>query len=451
MAINFALDRAIRASGLIPRHLYVAAVSWVSQVLLAVVQLMIIPVLSVELGADSYAVFAIMTSLVLWFSLADFSLGYSVQNFVSEARAKGESYDEYVFNTFFLGILLLSILSITLIYFSPLLGDRLLSKFTFIDSADRALLFLVVALFFTVTAISNIAYKIWFAEHKGYLSNSFPAFASIVGFLVIYKYVPSLESNKLLFVLSVYSASPCLVALLVFVSRFIAVARGKVALSKVLIRKLAKRALMFWGLVLMASMVVQADYLVMSQVLTPTQIVTYSIATKIFGLFFVCYGAVLNALWPVFSEALVRGNVTVVQSYINRYVFFSIVLVILYSAVLAIFMPYISAILMPGITIVIPTSFIMLLAGYYILRVWSDMYAMVLNSISKLRVMWLYMPVQALLSVGLQFYLASIFGIYGIVIGLMASFVLTAAWILPYEVRRNFKLISNVIRKDLDV
>jgi Na+-driven multidrug efflux pump len=74
----------------------------------------------------------------------------------------------------------------------------------------------------------------------------------------------------------------------------------------------------------------------------------------------------------------------------------------------------------------------LLLFGLYVsIRLYTDTYAMVLQATSHLKIMWKTVIIQAPISVVLQWYLAIDYGINGVLIGLVLSFVLSAALILP--------------------
>jgi Na+-driven multidrug efflux pump len=73
---------------------------------------------------------------------------------------------------------------------------------------------------------------------------------------------------------------------------------------------------------------------------------------------------------------------------------------------------------------------------YYVMRVWTDTYAMVLQCRSHLYPLWISTPIQAILSVVFQILLIQRLGVQGAVWGMMGSFLFTAAWILPWSVRR---------------
>jgi len=201
-----------------------------------------------------------------------------------------------------------------------------------------------------------------------------------------------------------------------------------------------KRGVRFWLFALMAAGVLQVDYIVMSQFLDSHLITAYSISTKVFGFGFFIYSAILLALWPVLAEHIVRREWDVVKGYLRKYLIFGIAFMIVFTALLMWFMPLAVRILAPKENIVIPAGFILLLGTYQVLRVWADTFSMVLLCMNDLIPLWILVPVQAFISLGLQWVLAPRFGIYGVVWGLSGSFLSTVTWGLPLAVRRNYRL-----------
>ncbi|EAP8346145.1 transporter, partial [Salmonella enterica] len=80
----------------IPSHLIVAGSSWLSKIIIAGVQLASISYLISILGEEKYAIFSLLTGLLVWCSAVDFGIGTGLQNYISECRAKNKSYDAYI-------------------------------------------------------------------------------------------------------------------------------------------------------------------------------------------------------------------------------------------------------------------------------------------------------------------------------------------------------------------
>jgi O-antigen/teichoic acid export membrane protein len=209
-------------------------------------------------------------------------------------------------------------------------------------------------------------------------------------------------------------------------------------------KELLIRSFKFEGFAVMASLTLQIDYIIMSQNIAPSGIVTYTLFSKIFMMMFFIPNALLAASWPVCSEMFNKGQCGSIKTMLRKYIIFGSLLIIAGSVFLYFFSGLIVKVLAPETSIVLPVMLLVLLCAYYILRVWSDTFAMFLQSINALKVFWMYIPFQALISFAAQAYFSIKYGIYGILIGLIMSFALTSCWILPYKALKVFKSKENL-------
>jgi len=428
----------------IPHHLFVAASAWASRAVMALIQFASIRVLMDGLGLEQYAVFALITGLTGWFMLADFGVGASLQNYISEHRAKTAGNEAYVISAGILAVFFL-FFNITALYAAtPYIAPVLLKPFFMLDDLDKENLFFIAGSMFIVCALSGLSYKIWYAEQKGYLANMLPAIASLLGYFGIVVANEIASPHRLLFSLTAFIAPLAILPFLALVTQIgTRIDVGFKKLNWEVFIKVLKRAGPFWIFALMSNLVLQIDYLVMSQLLKPEDIVAYNLSTKIFGLGFFIYASLLTSLWPAFSEAIAQGNWATVKSHTRKYLWIGLFFMVLVTAVLSLTMPTAIHLLAPNETIVIPVIFIISLGAYHLVRVWTDTFAMILMSMSDIKPLWLTSPVQALLSISLQWYLAQSMGIYGIVAGLILSFLLTAAWTLPFAVRKRYRKMAS--------
>jgi hypothetical protein len=88
-------------------------------------------------------------------------------------------------------------------------------------------------------------------------------------------------------------------------------------------------------------------------------------------------------------------------------------------------------ILAPRTNLTLPITVIILFGIYAVIRVWTDSYAVALQSQNQLKIFWIYVPIQAILSFFGMYFFSLHYGLNGILTGLILSFVLTASWILP--------------------
>lgn len=73
---------------------------------------------------------------------------------------------------------------------------------------------------------------------------------------------------------------------------------------------------------------------------------------------------------------------------------------------------------------------------YYLIRVWCDAMAILLQTLSEFSPLWKAVPIQGGLSLGFQWLLAPRFGSEGVLLGLIFFYAATVAWILHFALMR---------------
>ena len=437
---------------LVPRHLLVVGAAWASRAVTALVLLASVRILMDSLGLENYAVFVLLTGLTGWFMLADMGIGSSVQNHISESRARGQSYDDLISASGLLAVLLLFVMVIALYFISPYVAPLLLKNFPFLSEAEKTKLFFLTGALSIGMGVGGIVYKVWYGEQRGYLSNIVPAIAAVVGLIGLLLVRQTPVENRLLLSLAAFTAPLAVLplgVLLVQQWRVLRLRRGLEYSGTKLhgtICRLLKRGLQFWFFAIMAAGVLQIDYIVMSQFLAAQDIAAYYISTKVFGLAFFVYSAILAALWPVFAESIAKHEWGLVQRYLRKYLALGLSFMFVCTISLIWLIPVAVGMLAPNENIIIPFGFILLLGFYHMIRVWTDTFAMVLLSINHMRPFWIYVPIQAILSIVLQWILVPLYGLYGVALGLIGSFIFTVSWALPMATLKKYKLEQRASR-----
>jgi O-antigen/teichoic acid export membrane protein len=413
----------------IPQVWLVAGGGWIGRGVQVVAQLAAIRILTDGLGTDGYSVFAVLASLAGWLALSDFSIAISLQNHISERRATERDADDIIFTAAILSVGAATVAALALFLLGPWLAGLLLGEFGSLSAGDRTIAFYAMAFPGIGTALGGVIYKIWFAEHRGYLSNLMPALGTVIGTLAVWGVArlspPSLLSWSILLYYAPLALLP-MAALLVT-----ALQRRAHRFRSDLVAPLLNRAARFWVFGLLAAAVLQVDYIIMAQVLPPREIVIYNVASKIFQLVFFVYNALLLALWPVCSEAIVRGEWSRIFTMIRKYLLIGMGFTLACGASVALFNPWIVRVIAPSIAAPLPLIVIGLLTLYIMVRIWADTFAMILQSMNDLSIFWIAVPIQSALSIGLQTLGAKLYGLPGVIVGLILCFVLTVGWILP--------------------
>jgi O-antigen/teichoic acid export membrane protein len=375
---------------------------------------------------------------MVWFGLVDFGLGFGAQNLISSQRAAGQPYNQYAaiglgigFVVFFAFLLLIGSLSTSL-------GPSYLKGFSSLSDEQKAGKFLWVAFLYLAYGTGTIMYKVWYGEQKGHLSNILGVAAGLValaGIWVVTKGTLEVE-DRLFWSLTCFIAPAAAFPIVAAGYRLVRIGSELKLATLAMVSKVLKIGFQFWLFALMSAFVLSTDYLVMSQVLGAEDIATYSIVTKVLGFTLTIYVAALMAFWPVCAEYKARGDFGAIRSSIKRYLGVGTVAVAAATCIFSAFREILSTILTGGQSVVIPFWLVVLCGGYFAVRVWTDTFSIVLLSMSELGIFWIWVPVQAIVSLGLQIGLAPFLGVYGIILGLTISFLVTVAWILPLRVSR---------------
>ena len=420
----------------LPLPLLVAASGWGGRVVTSLVQLILVRLLIQSLGMQHYAVFALLAGLMNWYVISDFGVGFSLQNYISERRANNESYGDLVHAATLIGAILLLTTLVLLYLSSGWLGGLFLRQFTFLAPADKEHMFFAVGATYVAANIGGIAYKIWYAEQRGYLSNLMPALATLLGFLLTWLVTRLPVRDKLALALVAYTSPIAILALASFLFRSFLEPAPPLRDWR-LLGQILRRASQFWLFALMSAGVLQVDFIVISQIFSAREIVVYMIGTKVYYLVGFFYTTALLAVWPVFTELITRRQWDNVFSLLRRYILGGIAFVVACTAGIAVTMPFIASILSPGERVTIPLLFVAALGVYHVLRVWTDSFATVLQSMSNLKALWAFVPLQAIISVLAQWTLGRRYGVAGVVAGLILSYLLTVSWALPGVVLRH--------------
>jgi O-antigen/teichoic acid export membrane protein len=262
------------------------------------VQIISIRELLAYLGEDSYAVYVIAFSLIGWFSLFEFSVGSSLQNFISESRVKKENYEKYLIASLqIIAVLFVVSMFLMLIITNPI-QDIIFRKFIHISFEEKVSIIFIVGIVSLINALLSIVYRIYYALHKGYIPNIMFAVSAVISMIsiVIFKRF-SFIHNNLLFALLIFTLPQLIITSIHFLKMFKSFLTKIFKFDFVIIKSLFTRSVKFHGMSVIYMAYVQTDYLVMSQTLSPNEIVTYNIFIRVFT--FYLY---IRQCWELFGR-----------------------------------------------------------------------------------------------------------------------------------------------------
>jgi len=405
---------------------YIALVGWISKIFTVIFSLINTRLLLDILNIDGFAVYSIVFSLAGWISLLNFALPSSVQNTVSKFRVEKQKLDK-LFQTILFMIIIIIIMAIPLLYgVSNILLNTILLEYKSLLNMDYFFIMLFLLLLFGLSEIFN---KILFAINKGYWPNMYPAIISILGFLSLY-----ILKNKEIHDVNIVLIMFFLPYLFIFIISYIqSIGFIRPKFNKeifLIVFDLMKKFFLF---AILAAFVLKVDYIIMSIVLEAKDIVIYNLDMRIFNLILFMYGTVLAALWPVSAELFHKKKFEIIKDNVKKNIIAGILISVVLSSGILFFRNDIFLLISGKDTLMLPMMTGVLTAFYIVLRIWTDSYATILQSMNEVKILIYVVPFQALISITAQYTLGMYYGLNGIIMGLCLSFLLTVVWVLPLK------------------
>jgi O-antigen/teichoic acid export membrane protein len=191
-----------------------------------------------------------------------------------------------------------------------------------------------------------------------------------------------------------------------------------------------------------ANGVLAIDYLVIVKLLSATDIVTYNIVNKVFIMMLFGYSAVLSALWPVLAEKYARKTIEdarLAAKELKRSILMGMLYMILMTGLVVFFRDTIVHVFRIQQAITMPIALLLIFGAYGCIRVWTDTYATALQARSLMKIFLIQTPLQAIIAIALMLWLAH-YGLMGIMVALILSFVTIPCWVLPYYHYRSLRV-----------
>jgi O-antigen/teichoic acid export membrane protein len=381
-------------------------------------------------GTEGLAAYSIVISLTPWLALMNLGLPVTVQNAISRLRGRNTDYilmRDQAFGTMLLVGVALSPISILIGWVTHRL---LLTNYQFVSASTVMAVYLLIF----IMGICQLLIQVMYAEHDALWPNIYPAFAPIwtTAILLIARYYKFDNFNLLLLLIGISN----LLIPLHAAKRLEILRRLKFnfhAAAKQVIE--SKNQFYFATL---ATATLSVDYITMSRTLATQEIVNYNLTSRLFMTLMVIHGVLLATNWTPISDLIHASKKEEAKKKLNKVLKQGLTIGAGGGFIILATMDPIANLLTNGEIYNIPFVLGLTFWTYTMLRIWTDTYAMALQSCGMVSEINKFIPLQAFISAISQYLLGTEFGAPGIVSGLMLSFILTASWIIP----RNFYKIT---------
>ncbi len=417
----------------IPKTLLIASAGWSNRIVSALVQIVTIPLFIKLLGIDGYAAFSVASGLISWFALSELGIGSVLQNEISASRVKNKPLDGVL--ELYISLLIKITLICIIIYLPISFGLNQFFNKTF---NHYQYLLLVSGSLYILFTNSNVVYKIYFANHKGYIGYFYQTIGNLIWFALVFIFSRFLNMRATPeLIITIMLLPQILIAMWLFTRLELNWRQVKLKPNKELIKMyldILNRSKNFFWVIVTSNFVLGVDYIFIAKLLNQRDIVTYSIINKIYLFVAFGYNVLLAALWPVLAELYAKGNEVDYKKahlILFKYISSATAYVILSSIFILFLREYISALLAKS-SVEFPIGLIGLFCLYYCIRVFVDFICVALQSRNQVKMLMLTAPLQAVVTILLMFLFIGKYALNGVMYSLILGFILTAGWILPF-------------------
>ena len=417
----------------IPTHLQVAITSWMARLTIVIVNLVAIRFLLPYLGTESYAIYLVLISFTSWCGLIDFGIGFTLQNYISEFIVKKQDYQKYIDSAFKIISCFLIIAFVLIFLLYQPIQFIIFNKYITILKVQSVNIILITLIMFVMLGAVNISTRVYYALRKGTIPNILTLISYVISFVSMIIVINTLnEDNKLLKIILCYTLPQTILIGYLFFKVFKKSISNLFNIDRNITRNILNKSLKFGGITCMVLFAIEVDFFIMIKTVKSLDIVVYNTFVKIFLTSHSIFLGLLNALWPKSAELYHEQKYADLKKFLNRALLFGIILLSLTVIFCFYCKNIIMRIFLPSVKYNFPYYLFLFFMLYFIIKVITDTYSVFLQSFNKLKIFYIYMPIQIILSIYLQYSLSLQYGISGIVLGGIISSFLTGFFILPY-------------------
>jgi O-antigen/teichoic acid export membrane protein len=361
--------------------------SFIFKVLAVGCSFLALPIMVRYLGQEQFGIWSTLLSLVTWIVFFDLGVGNGLRNKVAESLAKNQvnKAASYISS----GYSLIGLISITLFLAMLMAGfiipwQLVFNTETVSEETLRQVVlltgFAVIANFWIglINQVINAAQKTSVVVFGQFLSNAL-ALIGVYGLSVF-------TSASMLYMAIVYGASLIITNVLLtfwFYSKQM-ILFPKLSLDSAHVRPLLTLGGQFFIIQFAVLVIFTTDKILITQLFGPQYVTQYAVVFMLFGVFTMIYGMIAAPLWSAYTDAYHSGDVVWIRAALFRqlWVFGAICLAVLVMALLA--RQVIS--LWMGQKLDISLLLVISMASFVIVSVWSNVFAILVNGLGKLKV-----------------------------------------------------------------
>ncbi len=405
-----------------------AASSLISKGVVLAVSAISIPITVRYLGAEDFGVWVSISTTLSMLLVLDFGVANSLTNFVSEAYARDDRDHASTYTTTALGVVLVVALLLGCLawWIWPLLHWDRLFHLSSAAEAPRVGRAVAAALaIFLVGLPAGLAPKILGGYQELRTANLFTALGSLLNLLSI---ILVAHFHEGLVALVTASSAALVGANLLALFWIFFFHKPWLAPSLKHVNGVAARRMMqsgseFFALQIAGLIAFNSDNLVVIHYLGPAEVAAYSVAWRLVGYAAIAQTLITPALWPAFSEAFSRGDLSWIRDTFRRTMILTMAIAVSASLLFALVGRWIIRIW--ATRAAVPTQGLLLLMCVWVLiSTFMNNTATVLVAKGETRLLAGLGLAAAVLNLGLSIYWVQRIGAPGVVLGTIVSYLI---------------------------
>lgn len=345
-----------------------AASSLISKGVVLAVSAISIPITVRYLGAEDFGVWVSISTTLSMLLVLDFGVANSLTNFVSEAYARDDRDHASTYTTTALGVVLVVALLLGCLawWIWPLLHwDRLFHLASAAEAPRVGRAVAAALAIFLVGLPAGLAPKILGGYQELRTANLFTALGSLLNLLSIILVAHFHEGLVALVTASSAAlvGANLLALLWIFFFHKPWLAPSLKHVNGVAARRMMQSGSEFFALQIAGLIAFNSDNLVVIHYLGPAEVAAYSVAWRLVGYAAIAQTLITPALWPAFSEAFSRGDLSWIRDTFRRTMILTM-------------------------AIAVSASLLFALVGRWIIRIWATRAAVPTQGLLLLMCVW---------------------------------------------------------------
>jgi O-antigen/teichoic acid export membrane protein len=390
--------------------------------------LITVPLTLNYLGAERYGLWMTISSVIAMMVFADFGIGNGLMNAVAEAYGKDDkdAIKSHVANAVvILGIIAVVILFVFFVVYPFIQWGPFFNVRTVLAIQESGPALAAFMVCFALGVPTSIVQRVQMGIQQGFASSLWLAGGSILGLLLTLTVIHF--KGGLPWLVMALAGSPVIILLLNGFAFFLVQRRDLLPdmlhISNKGMKRILHGGMLFFVLQLTVSIAFASDNIIIAKVINTEAVSQYSIVSKLFEGVVIIIGYLFAPLWPAYGEAKARGDRAWIKKTLRRSMTATFIAVIVAAPLLVAFYKPLLA-LWVGPQHIFPFALVVAYAVWMVLKGLGATYSMFLNGMNILRFQLILAVLFMLSSLFLKYVFVIRFGLTGIVIGTMISYIL---------------------------